>query len=116
MKVLVTCGPTWVPIDAVRVISNHSTGEMGRLIAAAFVKAGAKVRVLEGPMSFDDFARKFKAACTKKYDIVVHAAAVSDFKLKTAAKGKLSSGKTLNLRLVPKIGRASCRERVCQYV
>ena len=101
MKVLVTCGPTWVPIDAVRVISNHSTGEMGRLIAASFKKARARVTLLEGPMSFDEFAKKFKAACAKKYDIVVHAAAVSDFKPKGAAKGKLSSGKILNLCLVP---------------
>ena len=100
MKVLVTCGPTWVPIDAVRVISNRSTGEMGRLISGYLKKAGAKVTLLEGPMSFDEFAEKFKAACAKKYDIVVHAAAVSDFRPK-GIKGKLRSGRTLNLSLVP---------------
>ena len=101
MRVLVTCGPTWVPIDAARVISNHSTGEMGRLIAARLKKAKAKVTLLQGPMSFDEFAKRFKAACAKKYDIVVHAAAVSDFQLKSVSRGKLSSGKALNLPLVP---------------
>ena len=101
MRALITCGPTWVAIDAMRVISNRSTGEMGRLIAACFRKIKVKVTLLEGPMSFDEFAKKFKAECVKKYDIVVHAAAVSDFKPKSASKGKLGSDQALNLRLVP---------------
>ena len=36
MRVLITCGATWTPIDDVRVISNISSGEMGHLIAEAF--------------------------------------------------------------------------------
>jgi len=101
MKVLITCGPTWVAIDDVRVISNRSTGEMGRLIAAQFKKAGAKVTMIEGPMPFDGFAAALSKECAKKYDIVVHAAAVSDFKPQRAQKKKIDSGKAFNLKLVP---------------
>jgi len=101
MKALITCGPTWVAIDDVRVISNRSTGEMGRLIAGQFKKAGAKVTMLEGPMSFDDFAAALSKESAKKYDIVVHAAAVSDFKPQRVAKTKIASEKPFSLKLVP---------------
>jgi phosphopantothenoylcysteine decarboxylase/phosphopantothenate--cysteine ligase len=114
-KVLVTCGATWTPIDDVRVISNVSGGQMGHLIAQAFKQAGVSVTVLEGPVThtlsdrsikvikyrfFDQLAKLLKIELLKKYDIIIHAAAVSDFKLKGAVKGKISSGKALTLRLV----------------
>jgi phosphopantothenoylcysteine synthetase/decarboxylase len=51
MKVLITCGATWAPIDDVRVISNISSGEMGHLIAEAFSLKNAKVTVIEGPVT-----------------------------------------------------------------
>lgn len=101
MKVLITCGPTWVAIDDTRIISNRSTGEMGHLIAAGFKKAGARVTLLQGPMSFDEFAEALTKECAKQYDIVVHAAAVSDFKPQRASKIKIGSGKAFDLRLVP---------------
>ena len=49
-KVLITCGPTWVPIDDMRVIANRSTGEMGYLLAEAFAKEETKVTLLLGPV------------------------------------------------------------------
>jgi phosphopantothenoylcysteine decarboxylase/phosphopantothenate--cysteine ligase len=115
MRVLITCGATWAPIDDVRVISNISTGEMGHLIAQAFIVKRAKVTVIEGPVThtladkkikiikyrfFDELARVLKAELQKKYDIIIHAAAVSDFKVKGASKEKISSGKALTLKLV----------------
>ena len=51
MRVLITCGATWVPIDDVRVISNISSGEMGHLIAQAFRQKGAQVTIIEGPVT-----------------------------------------------------------------
>jgi phosphopantothenoylcysteine synthetase/decarboxylase len=71
------------------------------LIAQEFKKAGAKVTVVEGPMFFDELAKRLKAELPRKYDIVVHAAAVSDFKPQRSLKSKISSGKAINLRLVP---------------
>src|SRR5580698_10572903 len=97
MRVLITCGATWTPIDDVRVISNISSGEMGHLIAQSFRQKGAHVTIIEGPVThtledkkikfikyrfFDELARILKQELVKKYDIIVHAAAVSDFKVK----------------------------------
>ncbi|MCH7561180.1 MAG: hypothetical protein IIC67_07430 [Thaumarchaeota archaeon] len=50
-KVLITCGPTGVPIDTMRIISNLSSGTLGQMIARDFAKAGAKVTLLEGPVT-----------------------------------------------------------------
>src|SRR3989338_7283903 len=101
MRVLITCGPTWVPIDGVRVISNRSTGEMGHALARAFLKRKAHVTMLEGPMAFDELKSVLKKEAQKGHDVVIHAAAVSDFKLKTPRKRKISSRKPLVLKLVP---------------
>jgi len=119
-KVLITCGATWSSIDDVRVISNISSGEMGHLIAEAFKRSGVKVTVIEGPVThlladkkikvikyrfFDELAKALKKELLKKYDIIIHAAAVSDFKVLGASKVKISSDKnlTLNLTATPKL-------------
>jgi len=47
--VLITAGPTYEHIDPVRFIGNHSSGKMGYLIASAFLKRGAKVKLVSGP-------------------------------------------------------------------
>ena len=79
-RVLITCGPTWVPIDDVRVISNVSSGEMGHLIAQSFQSKGALVTIIEGPVTqtledkkikiikyrfFDELARVLKKELLK---------------------------------------------------
>jgi len=87
------------------------------MIARDFEKAGAKVTLLEGPvtkplksksiailkfMFFDEFITLIKKELRKKYDICIHAAAVSDYKIKRPRKTKVSSQfKTLVLELVP---------------
>ena len=48
---LVTSGPTVEPLDAVRFISNHSSGRQGHAIAAALVKRGARVTLVSGPVN-----------------------------------------------------------------
>lgn len=116
MKVLITCGPTWVPIDDVRVISNVSTGEMGHLIAGEFLNTGAQVTLIEGAVThpwsskgvkvlkyrfFDELAKLLKQEAGKKYDIIIHAAAVSDFKVAKVSKSKIDSTRALDLHLVP---------------
>ncbi len=116
MKVLITCGPTWVPIDDVRVISNTSTGQMGHTIAQKFKKAGVQVTLIEGAVThalqakgikvikyrfFDELAAVLKREVRRKYDIVIHAAAVSDFKVTGASKTKIASAKAITLRLAP---------------
>ena len=49
MKILITTGPTREPIDAVRFISNRSSGRMGVAIAKAAINAGHQVTILHGP-------------------------------------------------------------------
>jgi phosphopantothenoylcysteine decarboxylase / phosphopantothenate---cysteine ligase len=49
MKILITAGPTRERIDAVRFISNRSTGKMGYAMAEAAVEAGHEVTLISGP-------------------------------------------------------------------
>lgn len=116
-KVLITCGPTWTPVDDMRIISNRSSGEMGQTIALDFAENGAKVTLLEGPVLvplsgktikiikfcfFDEFLDLIKIELNKKYDIIVHAAAVSDYKCKKKFNVKISSKlKSIALELIP---------------
>ncbi len=48
---LLTSGPTREPIDAVRFLSNRSSGKMGAALAQAALQRGANVRVVSGPGS-----------------------------------------------------------------
>ncbi|MGE5757925.1 MAG: bifunctional phosphopantothenoylcysteine decarboxylase/phosphopantothenate--cysteine ligase CoaBC [Sideroxydans sp.] len=51
LKILVTAGPTYEAIDAVRGITNRSSGKMGYAIAQAALEMGAKVTLVSGPVS-----------------------------------------------------------------
>ncbi len=119
-KVLITCGPTWIPIDEVRVISNVSTGQLGHLLTIALQKQGARVTVLEGPVTqfflaprkikiikyhyFQELLTLLKKELEKHFDIIIHAAAVSDYKLKKTYRSKLNSKlDELKLHLIPTI-------------
>ena len=48
MRVIVTCGPSYEPIDRVRRLTNFSTGELGLLLAAALAREGHEVICLKG--------------------------------------------------------------------
>ena len=48
-RVLITAGPTWVPVDSVRVISNTASGETGILLARQLRRIGAKPTLILGP-------------------------------------------------------------------
>jgi len=116
-KVLITCGPTWVALDEIRVISNQSTGEMGHFLAEEFRNAGAKVTLLEGPVThafaaqgieiikfnfYDELLVLIGQELIKDFNIVVHAAAVSDFRPAAKSEKKTSSQLPYwDLRLVP---------------
>ena len=50
-KLVVTAGPTREALDAVRCISNHSSGKMGFAIARAAAEQGADVVLIAGPVS-----------------------------------------------------------------
>ncbi len=117
-RILVTYGPTWVAIDDTRVISNCSSGEMGGLITDHLLAAGARVTALVGPgvdapqarrglrvrtfRFFDELARLLDAELGCAYDVVIHAAAVSDYAVRRRIRGKIESGRErLLIDLIP---------------
>jgi len=119
-KVLVTAGSTCVPIDSVRVITNIFKGRLGLEIAEKFAASGFKVTLLLGNSDlspnksfskylniqrfkyYDELMKLVLKEIRKDYDIVIHSAAVSDYKLSDFKVGKIKSGKkNLILKLVP---------------
>ena len=102
-KILITAGPTYEPIDAVRFIGNFSSGKMGFSLAKTAANLGAKVILITGPTSlniiddnifvinvvtademFFEVKKHFKSS-----DISILSAAVSDFKPKNRSKIKI---------------------------
>jgi phosphopantothenoylcysteine decarboxylase/phosphopantothenate--cysteine ligase len=97
MKCIVTAGPTYEPLDAVRRLTNLSTGRLGCELAAFLSDRGHEVTLLVGEQatwpgerragrvisftttaSLHDTLRELSAAPT---DAVFHTAAVSDFRV-----------------------------------
>ncbi len=48
MKIIVTCGPSFEPIDEVRRLTNFSTGELGVLLCGELARAGHEVFCFKG--------------------------------------------------------------------
>jgi phosphopantothenoylcysteine decarboxylase/phosphopantothenate--cysteine ligase len=51
LNILISAGPTLEPIDAVRFISNRSSGKMGVSLAQSALDAHHKIKVVHGPLS-----------------------------------------------------------------
>jgi phosphopantothenoylcysteine decarboxylase/phosphopantothenate--cysteine ligase len=111
-KVLVTAGPTREAIDPFRFISNYSTGRMGYAIAQVAAQMGADVTLISGPASlpcpsgvkrvFVESASQMRKAVLAEFDetdIVVKAAAVSDWKCASYSSKKLKKGNTTQLTM-----------------
>lgn len=101
-KVLVTAGPTCAHIDPVRYITNRSSGKMGYSIAEEARDRGAEVTLVSGPTQLEaPFGVKYVKVDTNKdmlesvlaefssQDIVIKAAAVSDYKPKMYSNEKI---------------------------
>jgi phosphopantothenoylcysteine decarboxylase/phosphopantothenate--cysteine ligase len=115
LKVLITAGPTFEPIDAVRGITNRSSGKMGYAIAQAALDAGAEVTLVSGPTALtppeaahvervETAGEMFDAV--KKHakisDLFVSVAAVADYRVEAPKKEKMKkSDQALSLKLVP---------------
>ena len=118
-KALVVAGPTSEQIDPVRSVVSRSSGRTGVLVAGALCEAGASVSMVYGPgseeppagvrvrrvVSASEMAAAVSAELRKKCDIVVMAAAVSDYapvarlsKIRSGAKGV-----SVRMRPTPKI-------------
>ncbi|MCK5492085.1 MAG: hypothetical protein KAJ14_03125, partial [Candidatus Omnitrophica bacterium] len=117
MKILVTAGATWVKIDDVRILTNRFTGKTGRLIAQGLEKKGHSVTLLINSHCIEEvknleivnfsYFEEFRRAVINvlkqnHFDAIIHTAAVSDYKVVKASRGKIPSGKeVLDLELIP---------------
>ncbi len=101
-RVVVTAGPTFEPIDAVRFVGNRSSGKMGFAVAREAAKRGAAVTLVSGPTHLPDppgvevvrveTAEEMRDAVLARFeeaDAVVKAAAVADWRPKEHVAGKL---------------------------
>lgn len=112
--VLITAGPTHEPIDPVRYIANRSSGKQGFAIAQAASELGASVTLIAGPCNLEapvgvtridvESAQDMADAAFANLpaDVVICAAAVADWRVKTSADQKLkkSSGGLPTLELI----------------
>ena len=112
--VVVTAGPTYEDIDAVRYIGNRSSGKMGYALAAEAARRGARVVLVSGPTTLPvpagvEIARVRSAAEmhaavmmeAAAADIVIMAAAVADYMPRLRVDGKIEkSDAPLSLDLV----------------
>jgi phosphopantothenoylcysteine synthetase/decarboxylase len=85
--ILVTAGPTWEPIDPVRVIANRSSGRQGFAIAAAAADAGARVTLVAGPVSLEtsDGVERIDVETAEQMATAVFAALPADAAILVAA-------------------------------
>lgn len=105
-RVVVTAGPTRERIDPVRYISNFSSGKMGYAIAEEALKLGAAVTLITGPVSLTppqgakvvsvESTEEMYRAVIEEYnnaDIVIKAAAVSDYRPQEYMPNKMKKQK-----------------------
>ena len=120
LHAIVTCGPSYEPIDEVRRITNFSTGELGELLTNRLTRAGFAVTCLGGvaaprtwslegaeyvPFTTNDDLQAKLTALSERAEVaaVFHAAALADFRVgRTGDERKLSSrAGALTLTLIP---------------
>jgi len=102
-KMLITAGPTYEDIDAVRYVGNRSSGRMGFALAEEARRRGAEVTLVAGPTRFDppavdQLVRVRSAAemheavmrAAARADVVIMAAAVADYAPAQRAADKIA--------------------------
>lgn len=113
-RIVVTAGGTREPIDPVRYIGNRSSGKMGFALADAAKARGAEVILITtiSPPDSRDYdttipvetvaeMREAVFAASRNADVLIMAAAVSDYRVANPAKSKIKKqGDKLVLELV----------------
>jgi phosphopantothenoylcysteine synthetase/decarboxylase len=124
MRVIVTCGPSYEPIDEVRRITNFSTGELGLMLAGTLVRHGHEVTCLRGEgatsrlavpganvLGFSTNASLIERlewlAARGPFGAVLHCAALADFRVRRESRERKLSSRTgeltLTLEPAPKV-------------
>lgn len=111
LKVLITAGPTHEDLDPVRFIGNRSTGKMGYAICKEFVRRGANVTLISGPVSLPSplnanviqvrsADEMYAAAMSAEFDVAIMTAAVADYRPAEKSANKIKKSEEMSLRLV----------------
>ena len=116
IPILVTGGPTPVPIDNIRRLTNRFTGRLGTCIAEELYLRGAKVKLIHGQGSYsppsylphkvvttyDEYFTEVMTQLQRSYRFGIFSAAVADYQPTQIFPGKIPSGGALsNIELVP---------------
>ncbi|ACK67603.1 phosphopantothenoylcysteine decarboxylase/phosphopantothenate/cysteine ligase [Rippkaea orientalis PCC 8801] len=117
IPILVTAGPTPVPIDNIRRLTNRFTGRLGAMIAEELYLKGADVTLIQGESSYhppdylpyqlaktyqDYFKLVMDNLSQKSYQFGIFSAAVADYQPETILPGKTPSGEALqSIKLIP---------------
>ena len=122
-RIMITAGPTYEKIDAVRFIGNFSTGKMGFALAEECATRGAKVELIAGPVGLKtkhpnihrtnvtsaQQMYETATACFSTCDTAILCAAVADFTPSTTITHKIkregSGGMHLDLQPTHDIAR-----------
>ncbi len=110
IPILVTGGPTPVPIDNIRRLTNRFTGKLGTCIAEELYLRGANVKLIHGQGSYtppsylpqqivttyDEYLTAVLAELQNNYRYGIFSAAVADYKPSQVFAGKIPSGGTLS--------------------
>jgi len=112
--VLITAGPTQEPIDPVRYLGNRSSGKMGYALAEAASRRGAKVILVSGPTAltppsaaetiFVGTTQQMRTAVLDRWEhanIILMAAAVADYHVKSFTEEKIKRAGPMVLQLEP---------------
>ncbi|MCZ2174089.1 MAG: bifunctional phosphopantothenoylcysteine decarboxylase/phosphopantothenate--cysteine ligase CoaBC [Burkholderiales bacterium] len=104
-RLMLTAGPTFEALDAVRGLTNPSSGKMGFALARAARDAGAEVTLVAGPVALPTpfgvtridvtSAREMHAAVMQRVDacdIFIGVAAVADYRPAEPVRGKMKKG------------------------
>ena len=130
-RVLVSAGPTREPIDAVRFMTNASSGKMGYAVAAAAAERGAEVVLVSGPtalpvppnirpisvLTAEDMHQALDARFAWA-TVLIMTAAVGDFRPRHPVPAKMKkhewNGMPMDLERTPDILESLSRKRTHQ--
>ncbi len=115
VRILITAGPTYEAIDAVRGITNRSSGKMGYAVTQAALEQGAEVTLISGPTALakplgaqvvdvTSALEMFEAVKQRvgNADIFIGVAAVADYRPVHVSSQKIKKGSgNLMLELTP---------------
>ncbi len=130
--VLVTAGPTREHMDPVRFLSNPSTGKMGFELAGESLRRGAEVILVSGPthilpppgvqakriLTAEEMGEEVERYLPKS-DIIIMAAAVSDFRFSSSSSQKIKKqtlSESIHLVATADILKKTSKRRTDQFL